>query len=454
MGYIQKKDEDKDYVDGIEVIGRGEGPDGDDDPEALEFDLHEGATAEDISGTTAAREGELETEADPELLSDVEDEVTEDVEDEVAEDVEDEEPAAEEAEAESEEPEADPELESAEEPKPKSKKKAKSEKKTVSKDKDTKDEAKDEKKSESKPKAKNTKSKAKKKAETKAAASVEQDAKSTPADNRSKMIIVGGIAAIVIAAVIGYFIGAGGFGSKGLSTATFAEDQLDTVVATWAYNGAKHDITAREAIESQYSLESVVDEDGNYPAPSADTIISHVRNELILAEAENQGITASDEEIDAAAESQLGTSDYEEIASQYGVTEEQAKDIMGQQVLFQKLYSTVVKDTAVEPEAPAEPKEGEEDKATAEYAEYIIDLAGDEWSAKAGTWASDDGVMAQAFADSKFDGKTATYEQAQTAFYAAYQAYSVQSSEITQQWTDYVNGLFARANLTIYGLYA
>ncbi len=68
MGLIMKKDdsEDNEYIDGIEVVGRGEGPNGDDEVEHLE--IHEGLTAEDISGKTAAAEAERELEADPELL--------------------------------------------------------------------------------------------------------------------------------------------------------------------------------------------------------------------------------------------------------------------------------------------------------------------------------------------------------------------------------------------------
>ena len=68
MGLIMKKDdsEDNEYIDGIEVVGRGEGPNGDDEVEHVE--IHEGLTAEDISGKTAAAEAERELEADPELL--------------------------------------------------------------------------------------------------------------------------------------------------------------------------------------------------------------------------------------------------------------------------------------------------------------------------------------------------------------------------------------------------
>ena len=50
MGLIQKKDE-KDEIDGIQIIERGEGPDGDEDEK---IDLVAGTSAEHIAaGTTA-----------------------------------------------------------------------------------------------------------------------------------------------------------------------------------------------------------------------------------------------------------------------------------------------------------------------------------------------------------------------------------------------------------------
>ena len=52
MGLIQKKDE-KDEIDGIQIIERGEGPDGDEDEK---IDLVAGTSAEHIAaGTTAGR---------------------------------------------------------------------------------------------------------------------------------------------------------------------------------------------------------------------------------------------------------------------------------------------------------------------------------------------------------------------------------------------------------------
>ena len=39
-----------------------------------------------------------------------------------------------------------------------------------------------------------------------------------------------------------------------VSAPVFAESELDATVATWKFKGASHKISAREAIESQYSL--------------------------------------------------------------------------------------------------------------------------------------------------------------------------------------------------------
>ncbi len=379
MGFIQKKDDEKDYVGDIEVIGCGEGPD---DIEVSEVELHEGATAEDISGTTAAREGELETEADPELLEDMDDAVEFDEgEDAVAELEEDE-------------------------------------------DEDMKT--------------------------TKVSGSSEGAGIGRP----SKLMWAIGAAAVVVALIVGYVIGSGGFGSKGASASELTEGELDTVVASWNYNGSKRDITAREAIESQYSLDAVKTDDDTYPTPSADSVMSYVRNEVLLTEADAQGITVDDSELEATAEDSLGTSDFSEIANQYGVSEDQAKEIIRQQATIQKLYNSVIKDAPVAPTAPEEPEDGDTTVATAAYAEYIIDLAGDEWDAEAGTWASADGAIATALADSGFTGETASYELAQTAYYAAYQEYSVEASSSTTEWTAYVNNLFAKVDLSLYGLFA
>lgn len=401
MGLIMKKDdsEDNEYIDGIEVVGRGEGPNGDDEVEHVE--IHEGLTAEDISGKTAAAEAERELEADPELLD-------ADAEDAGAADVGEADGESEPEGVEDSEPAADASADS----------------------------------STAAPAA------------TPCAVRPKKTRMQRAMMGKHKYFIAGALAAVIVAGVSGYFLGSGGFGSKGVSAPVFAESELDATVATWKFKGASHKISAREAIESQYSLDSVKDEDGNYPAPSADAVLSYVRNRILLEEASKQGIELSDEDLSSSAEASLGTSDFSAIADQYGVSEDQAKQIVREQGTIQKLYQSVMDDAPAMPKAPAEPESGDENEAKAEYAAYIIDLAGKEWDAEAGTWAKLDGAYATALAGEEITPEFATYAQAQKAYAVAYQQYMLESQGANAKWTSYVNELFGEADVELFGLYA
>ena len=403
MGLIMKKDdsEDNEYIDGIEVVGRGEGPNGDDEVEHVE--IHEGLTAEDISGKTAAAEAERELEADPELLDgDAEDGGV--------------------ADADAADADAEPEPEGVEDSEPAADASADS--------------------STAAPAA------------TPCAVRPKKTRMQRAMMGKHKYFIAGALAAVIVAGVSGYFLGSGGFGSKGVSAPVFAESELDATVATWKFKGASHKISAREAIESQYSLDSVKDEDGNYPAPSADAVLSYVRNRILLEEASKQGIELSDEDLSSSAEASLGTSDFSAIADQYGVSEDQAKQIVREQGTIQKLYQSVMDDAPAMPKAPAEPESGDENEAKAEYAAYIIDLAGKEWDAEAGTWAKLDGAYATALAGEEITPESATYAQAQKAYAVAYQQYMLESQGANAKWTSYVNELFGEADVELFGLYA
>ena len=357
MGLIQKKDE-KDEIDGIQIIERGEGPNGD---ENEKIDLVAGTSAEHIAAGMTAEEEDARLEAqiaaeaaDENLMPEEQDEDDSDTDDH--------------------------------------------------------------------------------------------------AFKHKKTMIAAFVVAIVIAAVVGFFIG---FGGKGVGSATLTEDQLDSTVASYSYNGKKSDITAREAIESQYSLDTVKDSDGNYTAPSADVILSYVRNKILLDAAEDEGITVSSKEMKKYAEDSIGTSDYDTMAKQYGVSKDQAKQIVRQSATLQKLYKKKVGDASASmPTAPTEPSDGNEDTASKDYADYIINLAGDEWDSSKGTWKDADSTYAKAFADDAFTADSATYKQAITAYYTAYQQYSSQASSASSKWTEYANGLYAKANISIYGLFA
>lgn len=401
MGLIMKKDdsEDNEYIDGIEVVGRGEGPNGDDEVEHVE--IHEGLTAEDISGKTAAAEAERELEADPELLD-------ADAEDAGA--------------ADAGEADGEPEPEGVEDSDPAAD--ASSDSSTAAP------------------------------AVTPRVARPKKTRMQRAMMGKHKYFIAGALVAVIVAGVSGYFLGSGGFGSKGVSAPVFAESELDATVATWKFKGASHKISAREAIESQYSLDSVKDEDGNYPAPSADAVLSYVRNRILLEEAFKQGIELSDEDLSSSAEASLGTSDFSAIADQYGVSEDQAKQIVREQGTIQKLYQSVMDDAPAMPKAPAEPESGDENEAKAEYAAYIIDLAGKEWDAEAGTWAKLDGAYATALAGEEITPESATYAQAQKAYAVAYQQYMLESQGANAKWTSCVNELFGEADVELFGLYA
>lgn len=418
MGLIMKKDdsEDNEYIDGIEVVGRGEGPNGDDEVEHVE--IHEGLTAEDISGKTAAAEAERELEADPELLdADAEDAGAADA-DAADADADGEDAGA----ADAGEADGEPEPEGVEDSEPAADASADS--------------------STAVPAA------------TPRAARPKKTRMQRAMMGKHKYFIAGALVAVIVAGVSGYFLGSGGFGSKGVSAPVFAESELDATVATWKFKGASHKISAREAIESQYSLDSVKDEDGNYPAPSADAVLSYVRNRILLEEASKQGIELSDEDLSSSAEASLGTSDFSAIADQYGVSEDQAKQIVREQGTIQKLYQSVMDDAPAMPKAPAEPESGDENEAKAEYAAYIIDLAGKEWDAEAGTWAKLDGAYATALAGEEITPESATYAQAQKAYAVAYQQYMLESQGANAKWTSYVNELFGEADVELFGLYA
>lgn len=261
---------------------------------------------------------------------------------------------------------------------------------------------------------------------------------------------------IVVAGIGGYFIGNGGFAGKGPGAAAVEESQLDSVLARWSFNGKTSNLTVREAIESQYDLESAKDSDGKYTVPTSEVVVAYVRNQILLADAEARGITVDEDETTAFAEEQLGTSDYATIASQYGVSEDQAKQIVTENATIKKLTEEVVPNapTGTVPEAPKEPEDGNAETASKEYADYIIALAGDEWDAEKGAWASKDGAYYSALGSSTtFSAQSATYADAQIAYYVAYQQYAEQGQSASNTWRAYVNDLYAKADVSLYGLY-
>ena len=209
-------------------------------------------------------------------------------------------------------------------------------------------------------------------------------------------------AALVVGLVLGKFVLGGSSAKMGsfAGRTSITEAELDQPIATLVYKGTKETITSREIILQTRSLEASMDEEGNYYLPSADSILSVARNRIIDHEAESRGLTATDEEIAAFAEDNLGSSDYTSIGQAYGLDEASVVEILRSSASMQKLRTEVVgSETPVMPQAPAELAEGADSTAqTTEYADYIISLVGDEWDAATGKWAAPDGPFAVALA--------------------------------------------------------
>lgn len=265
---------------------------------------------------------------------------------------------------------------------------------------------------------------------------------------------MGFVAGAALAVVVGAFglAGCSGATVAAVGSTTASESQLDDTIATYTYDGTTTNVTARMVIEDNTTLEAAKNSDDTYNYPTADDVLSYVRNKIVLDEAEKQGITVTDDEVDEFSESSLGTSDYATIAANYGLDEDVVKSMIKDSAIMSKLRDQVVDvELPAYPEAPAEPGEGEEDTPTAEYAAYIIALAGDEWDSSTGTWAADDtdGPYYTALASYDITADSATYEAASAAYQVAYSQYSTASSNLSTEWTTYVNGLFSKCSVTI-----
>lgn len=265
-----------------------------------------------------------------------------------------------------------------------------------------------------------------------------------------------GIAVVcaVLGILVGRFLLGGGSGSA-LGKTTLQESELDTTIATYVYNGKSHSLSARDVITSQSSLGSSKKDDGSYALPTADKVLAAARSQILEDEVESRNIEVSDEDRDAFATQYIGTTDYDSVASSYGMDADTVKKMVSQSAALAKLRSQVVTtDAGTQPTAPEKPESGKEDEATEAYAQYIIGLAGDEWDSSANAWKSSDGDYATALADYTVTNDSATYEAAQAAYYVAYQKYSTAASAAATQWTDFVNGLLSKATISISALNA
>ncbi len=267
----------------------------------------------------------------------------------------------------------------------------------------------------------------------------------------SVVALIVGVCCLVAGLLVGRFMLAPRDASNPLNSVTLSAAELDTVVATYTYGGERHEITAREVIEDGSSLEMALNADGTYAMPSADAVLGYARNAIVLSEAQARDITVTDEDISAYAMEVLGTDDYTTIASAYGYTEDTVRRMLGESAVMKGLRDQVLAEVGVgeAPTAPEEPEDGNRDTASQEYADYVIALLGDEWDAENNTWARTDGAYYATLQTFPISNEEATYEAAEQAFFIAYQDYAAASSNASQEWTNYVNGLLSSASIEI-----
>ena len=261
-------------------------------------------------------------------------------------------------------------------------------------------------------------------------------------------------ACLVLGVVLGRFVLGGGGASGALAgKSTVTEAELDQPYATYTYKGKKASISVREIIEQNGTLEAAKDEEGNYTLPSAEYALNAARTAILNSEVESRGIEVSEDDAKAYAEKALGTSDYEAIGATYGMDADAVKDLIIENCRLNTLREEIVGgELPTMPEAPTAAEEGKEAEVTKAYAEYIINIAGDAWDAKKKAWKEADGAYATALADSTFSADGASYNDAQTAYYVAYQEYSQKQTEMGSSWTDYLNSLMSNASIEIHSL--
>jgi len=304
----------------------------------------------------------------------------------------------------------------------------------------------------------------------------------------SKAVAAGiGVAALVGGLLIGHFALSGSSASDALGTAVIEEDSFDTSLASYTYDGTTYQVTA-EDVYDYYGAGSFLNDDGTYEVPSAENIISYVRAQIILQEANARGVTVTDEEVAEFATNNVGTDDYDSIAEAYSMDVDAVKTLLEESAITSKLQDEVV--TIELPEAPeeiddsaaettdedatdettdedatdedatdettdedatdettdedAESTDTEEEVAHAEYAEYILSIVGDEWDSSTNSWADSSSYYAMYLSD--FDGETATYTQASAAYKIVH---DLAEYDASVQWTNFVNGLYSNADITL-----
>lgn len=258
---------------------------------------------------------------------------------------------------------------------------------------------------------------------------------------------------IIVALVLGFLGGKFLFGIMPLGTMSgrtvLTEGQLDSIVATYSNNGHVVSVTAREVLEHTVGLESAKD-GNNYSYPDASSTLEYVQNTVLNDVVKEKGIEVSDDDMNTYAQNTLGSSDYDSLAAQYGMSIENTKQIIRDSAGVKKLYEQVTgQDAANAVSAPEECADSEKDLPNEKYGQYLANLLGDEWDSTSERWASTSGTYYSELKDEKFTSKSATYNQAKKAYDIAAKNQSSDTTDAAKKWTEYVNDIMANVSIAI-----
>lgn len=278
----------------------------------------------------------------------------------------------------------------------------------------------------------------------------EGDAAGTRRELPTAAWVVIAVVALAIGVAAGHFL-LGGAGTISLNgRTTLSAGELDSTVATYTVDGRTVSVTAREVLEeSSGDAELTANEDGTYDVPSASDVLTYAQNQIILADADARGLTATDDEVDEFVSTNLGT-DLATLATSWGIDEDAARSVVADAVTMRKLQDEVATTELPEqPTAPSEPAEGAEDEPTAEYAQYVIGLLGDEWDADANDWARTDGTYYATLSGYEISNDAATYAAASAAYSVASSVYEEAYNQVSEELSAYTDALLSKATIQI-----
>ena len=257
------------------------------------------------------------------------------------------------------------------------------------------------------------------------------------------------VVALAIGVALGHFLMGGAGSSISLNgRSTLSESELNSTIATYTFEGATHNITARDVLTFG-GAEPTANEDGTYDIPNTSSIVAYAQTKLMLDDAAKRGIDVTDEDVDEYLTTYYGM-DLATYASSTGVTEDAAREMLRMYVTISELGESVAGGSL--PEAPAEPaapEDGAEETPTAAYAEYIIGLVGDEWDADANTWARSDGDYYATLSSYEITNDSATYAAASAAYSVAYTKYQEAYNAAAEKQNAYTTDLFSRASIQV-----